>query len=221
MAKQPLPGEVKTRLIPAIGAESAALLAQAFLEDTLQCITSLKWARPILACTGPVTQHSVCERWIQAEGDLGTRQENVLRRAIESSHSAILIGADCPGLPISFLEEARNALAHYDAVLGPSHDGGYYLIGLRYCPRGLLAGIPWSQPDTFIQALSKLQDTGMRVAVIDPWFDIDTPEDLATLAKRIFSNEIRAPHTALALRRAFRSNLAEVQDRARPANGGA
>lgn len=218
MAKQPLPGEVKTRLVPAIGAEGAALLAQGFLEDTLQCISSLNWVRPILACTGPASVHLNCERWIQVEGDLGTRQENVLRRALESSHCAILIGTDCPGLPPSLLEQTRNFLAHFDAVLGPSLDGGYYLIALRYCPHGLFSGILWSQKDTFTQTLLKLQDAGMRVAVLDPWFDVDTPEDLAGLTARISSNEIRAPQTALALRRALKTNRVEVQGRAHTAN---
>ncbi|MGE5111686.1 MAG: TIGR04282 family arsenosugar biosynthesis glycosyltransferase [Acidobacteriaceae bacterium] len=196
MAKLPVPGEVKTRLSPAVGVEGAALLAQAFLEDTLRSVSQLDWALPILACTGFKRHDFHCEVWPQEEGGLGIRQENVLRRALEVSTAAILIGSDCPGLPISRLESARDALEESDAVLGPSHDGGYYLIGLKRCPLGLLSGVAWSQADTFNQVISRLRDSGMLVTVIEPWFDVDTPEDLASLSARLNSGEIIAPSTA-------------------------
>ena len=199
MAKLPKPGKVKTRLIPAVGVEGAARLAQAFLEDTLQCVSRLDWAFPILACTGFRRRDFHCEVWPQDEGGLGIRQENVLRRALENFNSAILIGSDCPGLPVSRLESARDALENSDTVLGPSLDGGYYLIGMKRCPPGLLSGITWSQADTCNQVIARLKNSGMRVTVIDPWFDIDTPEDLARLAARVNSGEIIAPSSAATL----------------------
>jgi rSAM/selenodomain-associated transferase 1 len=199
MAKLPIPGEVKTRLSPAVGVEGAARLAQAFLEDTLQSVSQLDWAVPILACTGFTRPYLNCEIWRQRDGELGIRQEDVLRRALKISNTAILIGSDCPGLPISRLESARDALEKSGAVLGPSRDGGYYLIGLKHCPLGLLSGVTWSQADTFNQVISRLRDSGMRVTVIEPWFDVDTPEDLASLSARVNSGEIIAPSTAATL----------------------
>lgn len=199
MAKLPVPGEVKTRLSPAVGAEGAARLAQAFLEDTLRSVSQLDWALPFLACTGFKRHDFHCEVWPQEEGGLGIRQENVLRRALEISNAAILIGSDCPGLPMSRLKSARDALEKSDAVLGPSHDGGYYLIGLKRCPLGLLSGVAWSQADTFAQVMARLKASGMRVTVVEPWSDVDTPEDLRRLAWRITTGQIIAPSTAATL----------------------
>lgn len=201
MAKQPRPGEVKTRLIPAVGALGAAILAQAFLDDALRCIRALRWARPILASTDATVTLENWEVWEQSGGDLGDRQVDVFRRALRDSDAAILIGSDCPGVPVRVLENARNALMKFDAVLGPSQDGGFYLIGLKGCPEGLLSEITWSQPDTLDQTLSRLKSVGMNVAILDPWCDVDTPEDLSQLMVGLNSGGIYAPHTEAALGR--------------------
>jgi glycosyltransferase A (GT-A) superfamily protein (DUF2064 family) len=88
-----------------------------------------------------------------------------------------------------------------DAVLGPSDDGGFYLIGLKRCPDGLLSGIGWSQPDTFSQTLSRLRDIGMSVTILETWFDVDTPKDLSRLQALIENGTIIAPRTAEAISR--------------------
>lgn len=206
MAKQPRPGEVKTRLIPSIGPAGAAMLAQGFLDDAIHSVSSLKWARPVLAITDTAVVYANCEVWEQSVGDLGARQENVLRRALRDSSAAVLIGTDCPGLPVSILENARLALVKFDAVVGPSHDGGFYLIGLKRCPERLLSEIRWSQPDTFQQTLSRLQSFGMTVAILDSWSDVDTPQELTQLIVNIASLKIHAPHTEIALGHILRTH---------------
>jgi len=197
-AKPPEPGRVKTRLIPAVGATRAAELAAAFLTDTLNGIARMPWAKPVLATTGdhadPVIfgdrvwahcalePHSV-QVWLQGEGDLGERLERIAIQALHSHSAMIALGADSPDLPANRLHAANEALTTHDAVLGPTEDGGYYLLGLRRCPAGLLRDLPWSQPNTLQATLERLTGQDYRVALLPPWYDVDEPDDLTRLRK--------------------------------------
>lgn len=201
-AKPPRPGLVKTRLAVALGTGQAAALARAFYEDTWSAATSLPWAKAVLASTEPAAEEWLgngAPAWPQGRGDLGERLERVLRRALHDTPVALAIGTDTPGLPPILFSQARSALADADAVLGPCEDGGFYLLGVRRCPPGLLRGLPWSAADTFMQTLSRLRERGLRTAVIAPWFDVDRPADLACLHALIARGEIHAPATARAL----------------------
>lgn len=204
-AKPPRPGLVKTRLAAAVGDTHAAALARAFYEDTWSAATSLPWAKAVLATTEPAAGEWLgaarAPTWPQGRGDLGDRLERVLRRALRDSPAALAIGTDTPGLPPRLFSQARSALRDADAVLGPCEDGGFYLVGLRRCPPGLLRGLPWSAPETFTRALSRLRERGLRTAVIAPWFDVDRPADLACLQALISRGELHAPATARALER--------------------
>lgn len=201
-AKPPRPGAAKTRLASEVGPESAARLAHAFLQDTWAAVSALSWARPILATTeldaGELALPGA-DTWLQGEGDLGERLERVMRRALLESPLAIAIGADTPGLPPSLLAQAREALSSAEAVLGPCEDGGFYLIGLRSCPPGLLRNLPWSAPDTFDRTLTRLRNKGLQTAVLPPWFDVDRPSDLERLRLLLGRGEIAASETARAL----------------------
>jgi len=197
-AKPPRPGSAKTRLIPAVGAAGSAALAGAFLQDVWSAVRSLPWARTVIASTAPFAlsvDDDSPEVWQQGEGDLGARLERILRRALSESEFAIALGADSPGLPLRLLEQARDAIREADAVIGPCEDGGFYLLGLRRCPPGLLDKITWSNTGTFEQVLARLRDAELRVSVLDPWFDVDRPEDLAKLRGKIAAGEIRAEAT--------------------------
>ena len=193
-AKPPVAGKVKTRLAAVIGADFAAALAHAFLEDTIGAVRSLPWAQAVLATTEPV--ESDLPVLLQGEGDLGARIERVIRAALERSPFAIAIGADAPALPPRLLEAARSALEQADAVIGPADDGGFYLLGLRACPEGLLAKLPWSAPETFARTLQRLRMRGLRVRVLERWFDVDRVADLDRLRAALRSGEIVAPRTA-------------------------
>ncbi len=197
-AKPPVAGRVKTRLIPRLGSGGAAELAAAFLQDTWASVSALPWAKTVLASTegglhdclpGPM------EIWIQGQGDLGARLANIFQRALRDHPYAIAIGADSPGLPVWFLEQARDALTRADAVIGPCKDGGFYLLGLRSCPADVLSGISWSAPTTCAETIAKLKATGLTVHILDSWFDVDTAEDLAKLHSLISANQIEAPRT--------------------------
>lgn len=192
-ARPATPGACKTRLIPALGEVGAARLAAAMLEDTLATCASLPWADPVVASTEP--GEGV---WEQGDGDLGARIERILRRAM-GPDGAIALGADSPGLPASALDMARAALREHDAVIGPATDGGFYLLGLRHCPEGLLADLPWSDPDTGSATWLRLLETGCSVAMLPEWLDVDVPDDLHALRRLLHANPAAAPHTRAAL----------------------
>lgn len=202
-AKPPIPGSVKTRLIPELGPERAAELAEAFLEDTVAMVRTLPWAECIIAATKTFARpyFKPEEVWLQSEGDLGDRLEKVLRLALKRKPIVLAIGADSPGLPAAYLQTARDALKNADAVLGPSADGGFYLIGLNDCPVGVLEGIQWSHSTTLAATTHKLEQFGMKTVLINPWFDIDSHEDLERLRRLLANDPAAAPKTAELLSR--------------------
>lgn len=199
LAKPPVAGAVKTRLAAAIGATRATELARAFLIDTCAAVRTTPRARACLATTGPVEAALAAELavpiWPQGEGDLGARLERVLARALEDATHAIAIGGDTPGLPPQLLEAARAGLATADAVIGPAADGGFYLLGLRRCPRGLLADLPWSVPETCERTVEQLRRRGLSVVELPPWSDVDHAADLQLLQTLLDSGVIAAPAT--------------------------
>ncbi len=201
-AKPSRPGLVKTRLEPKVGAEAAARLARAFLQDTWNAVGALPWARRILATTEIDAQAPAGgEIWLQGQGDLGQRLARVLRRALRTNGHAIALGADSPGLPPALLEQARVQLCSRDAVLGPCADGGFYLIGLARCPPGLLGNLKWSASDTFERTRARLERRGLSTAILPEWFDVDRPRDLARLSRLIARGAVKAPKTARVLAR--------------------
>jgi hypothetical protein len=123
----------------------------------------------------------------------------MLQRALATAPAALVIGTDSPGLPAEHLDAARQALESADAVLGPSDDGGFYLLGLRGVSDALLEGLPWSSEETFERTRARLVERGLSVHVLPPWFDVDRPEDLEPLRRRLVRGEIQAPRTARAL----------------------
>jgi rSAM/selenodomain-associated transferase 1 len=204
-AKPPLPGQVKTRLAARWGEAHAAALAEAFVQDTWRLVTSVTWAEAILATTGgewcDLAGLGSAEVWLQGDGDLGERLERMARAALARADFVLLVGADSPGLPPLRLERAREALSEADAVLGPCDDGGFYLLGLRRCPPRLLAGLPWSAPETFAATRERLAAHGLEPSIIDGWFDVDVPEDLERLRSGLESGLLDAPRSAELLRR--------------------
>jgi rSAM/selenodomain-associated transferase 1 len=196
-AKPPMPGRVKTRLAIELGQANAAALARAFLQDTWSVASEI--ARVVLATTEGAAAdfglRGAPEIWMQGAGDLGQRIERVLRRGLAEADTVIAIGADAPGLPARLLERAVQELEQYDGVLGPCDDGGFYLLGLRRCPPGLLEELPWSSTNTFAATQQRLTARGISVAILDGWFDVDRPEDLERLRRSINRGEVEAPAT--------------------------
>lgn len=200
-AKPPAPGEVKTRLAEAVSPEDSSALANAFLNDTLNELGSLDWAKSVVASTTEIPfDDRTTETWDQGTGDLGARVACILQRGLTHAGEVYAVGTDAPGLTRGHLEEAREALKTYDAVLGPATDGGFYLLGLTRCPEGLLADLPWSTPETCEATEARLTALGFRVAHLSPLDDIDRPEDLSTLETTVASAPGRLHRTRRWLR---------------------
>lgn len=218
-AKPPVAGSAKTRLARAVGTERASALARAFLVDTCAAVRGVPWSRPVLAATGaldPALQDELgIPVWPQGDGDLGDRMERVLDRALRVSPFALALGSDSPGMPLHLLEAAREVLTSADAVIGPSDDGGFYLLGLRRCTPGLLADLPWSAPDTHDRTIERLRAHGLSVAELAPWFDVDEADDLARLHGLLDTGAIVAPATRRVLGAPRVSIIMPVLDEAR------
>lgn len=196
MAKAPVPGYAKTRLIPALGADGAAALAEWLLARTVEHALEAGLG-PVQLCCAPDASHRAFQRFAgwpgmsltaQCEGDLGVRMRGAFAQALEGAPSgaagALLIGTDAPDLDFKLLREAAAALDRHDAVYVPAHDGGYALVGLRRPSEVLFADMQWSTPQVMAATRSRLAVAGLSFAELAPVHDIDVPADLARLPSR-------------------------------------
>jgi uncharacterized protein len=207
-AKAPTPGAVKTRLCPPLTEHQAAALARCFLRDKIAQIGDLAGTTPVIAYA-PAPERDVFERLApgfalnpQHGRDLGERMRSALGALLHSGHrAAIATGTDTPTLPAALLQRAVDLAASgdVDLVLGPSEDGGYYLIGVRADYPTLFDDVPWSTPAVLDVTLRRAEEAGLRTALLPTWFDVDTPEDLARLRAAL----VETPHVAPATRRFF------------------
>jgi uncharacterized protein len=193
-AKAPRPGGVKTRLCPPLSATAAAQLYRCFVLDILDRVRAVNGITPAVAYAprrGRRFFAAVRPRMLlipQAGADLGARMAGVFERLFARGFEAVvLIGADSPTLPPAYLRRAIRAVrrSDVDGVIGPSEDGGYYLIGLRRpCPE-LFDGIAWSTGRVLAQTLARARRAGRRLRALPTWYDVDTVEDLRRLAAEL------------------------------------
>lgn len=184
-AKAPEPGKVKTRLIPALGAAGAARLAAEMLDRTLREAVAARIGVVELCCDpapgAPVwdgRRDSADCLSGQGEGDLGARMARAAQRTIEGGERMLLIGADCPGLDRHRLREAAAALERNDAVLHPTEDGGYALLGLAQFDASLFEGIAWSRSTVAAATIARIEALGWTFHIAATLRDIDEPADL-------------------------------------------
>lgn len=195
MAKAPVAGLAKTRLIPALGAEGAAALAARMLTNAVGEARAAGLG-PVTLCGAPDVSHPAFARLVddgglalhpQGDGDLGARMQRAFERALATHERAVLIGTDAPGLDAAVLRAAAEALASHDAVFAPAHDGGYALVGLRrvapYRSR-LFEAMPWSTAQVMAVTRERLREGGLRWHELPLLHDIDEPADLVHLAGR-------------------------------------
>jgi len=190
MAKAPRAGDVKTRLCPPLTVAEAALLYRAFLLDKIEQVRSLEAASHAIAYTpddGRGIFEGLAPDFIlipQRGGDLGGRlAASFAHFFAEGYEGVLLIDSDTPTLPTEFLLQALGVIAKPDTdlVLGPSEDGGYYLVGLRAARPELFEGVPWSTAGVLPETTRRARDLGLGVAWLPPWFDVDTGADLERL----------------------------------------
>jgi rSAM/selenodomain-associated transferase 1 len=185
-AKAPVAGRVKTRLGPALSPEEAAEVAGACLEDTLErfsrrrelALTLFLDGEPRDALLALATRLGVPIR-PQTEGSLGERLRVALGGLLEAGHAgAIAIGSDSPTLPAARVAAAAAALRAHDAVLGPTEDGGYYLIGVSKPAWALFEGIPWGTSGVARATRERAAEAAISLAELEPWYDVDDEETL-------------------------------------------
>lgn len=186
-AREPLPGHVKTRLIPAIGESAAAELYEELLYRTLSIFGNLLNIKKYLYCDSMDSDSSCCRRYADRFGflfetqqgnDIGERMYHALNDALEHNDQAVLIGTDCPGYSDAYLEKAFALLDNHDAVIGPASDGGYVLIGIKKTHVDLFNDIPWSTSKVLSATRERFKSLGWRWAELETLHDIDVPADL-------------------------------------------
>lgn len=188
-AKAPVPGTVKTRLVPALGAEGAAALAQCMLRHTLDQAVSAGLGTVELCAAPDATHPALVDAAaafgvalaVQGDGDLGARMHRAFERHLAMHDGALLIGTDAPALDAQVLREAARALATHDAVFVPALDGGYALVGLRRADARCFHGMQWSHAQVMADTRQRLRAAGLRWAELPALADVDEPADLVHL----------------------------------------
>jgi len=192
-AKVPRPGVVKTRLVPPLTPDAAAALSDAFLRDALDA-----WTRPdVFGLGAPVAVRLYLDGEAAPDGlplngatlhaqrgdGLGARMLRAFVEAFAAGFErVVIVGTDHPTLPVAFVGEAFRALAApFTCVLGPSDDGGYYLLGLNELAPALFEGMTYSHAAVFDETLARALEAGLQPVLLPPWYDVDTPEALRRL----------------------------------------
>jgi uncharacterized protein len=200
VAKAPVLGLAKTRLAQGIGAEQALALYRCFLADAVatveqvpDCTVAFSFWPPQAATT---FQH-LCPHALlfpQHGDDFGTRLLSGFQQACAAGFNrVVLVGSDNPGLPASYIARALDALDAHDAVIGPSEDGGYYLLGMRASQPALFhPNIAWSTEVVAAQTRAAARAAGLTLAEVPIWYDIDTASDLSRLYADLHSGQAGA-----------------------------
>ncbi len=200
MARYPRAGDVKTRLAKVLGEQGACDLYAAFLRDLESRFR--RGSRQLVWCYTPADADFASlfvEPGLylsQSGNELGARMRNVFATLHKQGFvRVVMIGADVPHIESTLLDEADEKLADHDVVLGPSRDGGYYLIAMKE-PHDVFSGIEMSTPHVLTATLARCAALGLRAALLPPSFDIDEIEDLEELRRVIADGRVDLRHTA-------------------------
>lgn len=188
LARAPVAGRVKTRLIPALGAQGACDLQQLLLERALHLPAGdfherFLWLDDLPAVG--LQALAEAQGWTLVEqpiGDLGERMRRIATLGLAESDAVVLIGNDCPALDGAYLRAACAALQEQSVVIGPAEDGGYVLLGLRSIDVALFNDMPWGTEQVLSMTLQRLQQLDWRPVLLPELWDVDRPEDLSRLA---------------------------------------
>ncbi|HMJ63821.1 MAG TPA: TIGR04282 family arsenosugar biosynthesis glycosyltransferase [Candidatus Binatia bacterium] len=188
--KAPRPGRVKTRLAQSVGSKAACLIYQILVSRVLAQVGSL---RSVELRFHPAAARNEIRQWCrrgwsiapQGGGDLGERLKRAFREAFSARFDRVaLIGSDCPELTARDIEQAWNALDGNDVVLGPSRDGGYWLVALHNSIPKLFAKIPWSTDRVLAATLAHAKSARLRVHLLRELADVDTEDDWKAYLRR-------------------------------------
>jgi rSAM/selenodomain-associated transferase 1 len=194
--KAPLRGTVKTRLAKTIGRENARTLYEDMAVDTLQWVGKLDHCGKTVFYS-PLKERELCRDLLapgcretslqpQVGGGLGSRMQAAFSQMFsQGAASAVLIGSDCPLLDGKTVRKAFASLKNNDLVLGPTSDGGYYLIGLRVPAPELFQIAKWSHSLVLQQTIDRARKTGLKIELLPTLRDIDQGEDIALLGEEL------------------------------------
>ncbi len=210
-AKAPIAGQVKTRLIGTLTPEEAKDLYICFLKDTFESLEELQEddendELSLVLCFTPADELEAfeaadlngCLLLAQSGHDLGERMKNCFADLFKLKfQSVIIIGADTPTLPAEFISEAFTILTQdKNAVtIGPTLDGGYYLIGMNSPHPTLFENINWSTNQVMHQTGQQAETNNLKLSLLPEWFDVDSPDDLERLKLNILAKEAEPYHT--------------------------
>jgi rSAM/selenodomain-associated transferase 1 len=188
VAKQPVPGQVKTRLFPKLSPSAASDLYRCFLQDRIQEVSSFNGVDRAIAYTPEDAEEAFVslalkgfELFAQQGKHLGERLNNIFLEKLAQGYKAVsIVDSDSPDLPKSIINESFELLLsrQADIVLGPCYDGGYYLVGMRKPYPELFQNVPWSTENVLSVTLEKAKKIGLKVKLLSIWNDLDTFEDL-------------------------------------------
>ena len=201
--REPIPGVGKSRLAAGIGAEAAARIYAAVLENTLDVATK-SGARVVLSLaevpSGLWDRNLDVAVEVQRGKDLGDRMDDTFaRRLAEGEKRVVIVGSDCPWFTATHVAKASAKLGGVDAVLGPASDGGYWLVAQRPPGLAMFARIPWSSPETLAKTRERIKALGGTWSELEELVDIDTVDDLELV--------LADPRTPEALREKLRAAL--------------
>jgi uncharacterized protein len=203
MAKAPKPGVVKTRLAQSLPPTAVVELYRCLLDDTMVLARSLDEVQVAIMCPASDVEELSCAVGdsipiVPQSGDgLAAGLTSVFAHFAAAGRSRIVaFNSDSPHLPASVLENAFASLVQSDVVVGPTHDGGYYLVGASAFHPGLFAGDGLGTTNAYDALIGRVRALGLSVSLTDPFYDIDVAEDLSRLARELRSTPARAPRTA-------------------------
>jgi uncharacterized protein len=209
VAKAPRPGAVKTRLSPILDPEQSAALARGFLLDTLATVRAATGVATRVVCRDPADASAIRE--MVGEVDLLCQRGDGLGAALEECFQAGLaagfarvavLGSDSPTLPGWIIGRAFASLDACDIAIGPTEDGGYYLLAARVLHPTLFRGMVWSTDSVFRETLARCEAAGLLTTILPTWYDVDAPDDLERLRSDLAAGPPDvAPHTRRALDR--------------------
>ena len=203
MAKAPKPGAVKTRLTPSLSLEAVTDLYRCLLHDTLALARSLGDVEIAIMC--PDSDVNEMSQLAGREVSVVAQKGEGLAAGLTSvfvhfsegqPRRTIAFNSDSPHLPGSVLEGAFETLATHDVVVGPTHDGGYYLVGAKTSHPTLFANDGMGTSTALERLLARARALGLSVDFADPFYDIDQARDLTRLAAELRLAPARAPRTA-------------------------
>src|SRR5271154_2789721 len=203
MAKAPRPGVVKTRLTPSLSPETVTVFYRCLLDDTLALAQSLGDVEVAIMC--PASDVNELSRLAGKQVSVVAQKGEGLAAGLTSvfahfteghRRGTIAFNSDSPHLPRSVLEDAFTALVKHDVVVGPTDDGGYYLVGAKASHPALFARDGMGTSTALEALLSSARALELSVGFADPFYDIDVADDLTRLAAELRLAPIKAPRTA-------------------------